>query len=179
MEAKSQRQEMKTADRISYPLSLFHLVIILDIANNDTVNILTHGLKVKGVSEGVVPRFGDEIGPVSWERPRAGATRTVLGKGKGKGKVGVGVDEDGDGKGAEDVDVDVDDDEIFYAIVGSPNVRGIAWMLIERKKEFGTKRIERVTVFGREDTHGVYNLAVEIEDVDDIEEWESGEEVEE
>jgi len=66
--------------------------------------------------------------------------------------------------------------EAFQALLGTPNMKCICWMLIQRKTELGRKRIRQVTVFKQDgepmvpDDFGIwpYQL-VELEDVPEVE----------
>lgn len=42
--------------------------------------------------------------------------------------------------------LDIESDE-GKAVLGTPNGAGVAWLLIQRKKELGHKRVEKVTFF--------------------------------
>lgn len=49
----------------------------------------------------------------------------------------------------------------FYALLATPNVRGVAWMLIQHKAELGLKHIDYIQVF-EDDLLGTKNLYVHI-----------------
>ncbi|KAL4904973.1 hypothetical protein BDW74DRAFT_178540 [Aspergillus multicolor] len=57
-------------------------------------------------------------------------------------------------------------DEAYYALLYTPNGRGIEWMLIQHKAQLGVKTVSEITVFGVENAPTLY---FEIEDVSLIE----------
>lgn len=46
--------------------------------------------------------------------------------------------------------------EEFYALLYSPNVRGLAWLLIQHKSQLDLREITRITIFGKLSSEAAY-----------------------
>lgn len=45
------------------------------------------------------------------------------------------------------------DSDAGKVLLGSPNGRGVAWFLLQHKKAFGLKTIEKAVIFRQDDGH--------------------------
>ncbi|KAJ9200983.1 hypothetical protein DTO164E3_3732 [Paecilomyces variotii] len=56
--------------------------------------------------------------------------------------------------------------EQYEALLYSPNIRGLAWLLIQHKPQLGIRRISKITIFGKRTTEVCYAaIYLEIEEV--------------